>query len=79
MGALPPNPRFSAFLPSQVDFFYVAEAEDGETHPQPGPAPESALGLRPRIALPSAQVAWSVSQYGQTGTLTGAARKKQSV
>ena len=63
-----PKPRgFNAIVPSQVDGFGFfldsgfSEAEDGD-HPQPGPAPESALGLRPRIALSSAPVRCSVSQ-----------------
>ena len=39
---------------------YGAEGEIN--HPQHGPAPESALGLRPRMALSSAQVSRSVSE-----------------
>jgi len=55
-GRCPQTPGFSALLPSQVDFFMSRKLRMAN-HPQPGPAPESALGLRPRIALSSAQVA----------------------
>jgi len=57
MGAPPPNPRdLARFCRPRFDF-YMSWKLRMANHPQPGPAPESALGLRPRIALSSAQVA----------------------
>jgi hypothetical protein len=53
-GLCPPDPLgFSAFLLSQVIRFRTAE--DEKSRPQPGPAPESALGLLPSRALSSAR------------------------
>ena len=49
-GALPQTPRFNAFAPGFLD-------REPSSARAPGiPAPESALGLRLRRALPSAQV-----------------------
>jgi len=49
-GALPHTPRFCAFAPGFLD-------REASCARAPGiPAPESALGLRLRRALPSAQV-----------------------
>jgi len=67
---------FIAFLPSHGD-----GAEGGidppSASPEYGPAPESALGLRPRMALSSAQVARSVSNPGYSGTPAGAVGKEK--
>src|SRR5580704_17551087 len=50
VGALPQTPRFNAFAPGFLD-------REASCARAPGiPAPESALGLRLRRALPSAQV-----------------------
>ena len=74
LGALPPNPR--DFAPSRQNYLSCfaigAAAPNPARHPAEGrrpnrlpdiPAAESALGLRPRIALSSAQVLpeWTIS------------------
>ena len=57
LGALPPNPR--DFPLCRQNGFWGS----GLRRPRPIPAAESALGLRPRIALSSAQVLpeWTTS------------------
>src|SRR5436853_7894930 len=58
-GGSPPYPGFFASLPSQCTTPF--KAERGEHVAPFGLAPLSALELRPRIALPSAQVSNSVA------------------
>ncbi len=71
MGALPPNPRDLALwaIPGVV----LGASSLGRPTPVYGPS--AALGLRPRIALPSA---WALERLAETGGLRAAKHEVKS-